>query len=365
MVDPVGLGIVGLGRWAGAHAAAAARSEQVRIVNCHSRTAETREAFAHAHRVDRTAGSFEALLADGDVEALIVSTPNDVHADQVVAAVRAGKPVLVDKPLSVDVAEGIDLVRAVAAAGVPVGVAHHARRLAGHRAARAWIDSGNAGQVRLAYGDFSNDRGTAMKPDAWHRTARGFRAGVLIQVGIHQVDVMLYLLGPVVTVNARFEYGVLGPDMPDVAAVTMTHASGAVSVVTCSWTTPSHYRTDLLATGGNLSFRLDHRHWPGGDIDDHGELMLQSGNGVRAPFPVTKGDPLKDQLDELARAAREGTPMSIDAVAGLRAVAVVEASVRSARDRGTMVEIEHLVRAAGGEDEEVAMVVGPEPPERQ
>lgn len=357
MADETGLGIVGLGRWANAHAGGAARSDAVRIVNCFARTAETRRAYATAHGVDRTAGSLEELLADPGVEGIVVSTPNDFHAEHVAAAVAAGKPVLVDKPLSVDVAQGLALWRTVTAAGVPVGVAHHARRLAGHRAARAWIDEGQAGVVRMAYGDFSNNRGAVMKPDAWHRTARGSEAGVLIQVGIHQVDVMLYLLGPAIEVNARFGYDALGPSMPDAAAVTMTHASGAVSVVTSSWTTPSHYRTDLLATGGNLSFRLDHGHWTSGDVDDHGEVILDPAGGQRAPHPITKGDPLRDQLDELGRSAREGTPMSIDLLAGLRAVAVVEASVQSARQGGAGVSIEQLLRESGGTDDEVSAVV--------
>ena len=357
MADRVGLGIVGLGRWANAHAGAAARSESVRIVNCYARTEETRRAYAAAHAVERTAASFEALVADPAVEAVVVSTPNDLHAEQVVVAAAAGKPVLVDKPLAVDVAEGLDLLRKVTVAGVPVGTAHHARRLAGHRATREWIDSGGAGDVRMASGDFSNNRGAHMKPDAWHRSARGSEAGVLIQVGIHQVDVMLYLLGPVAGVNARFEYGVLGPTMPDAAAVTMTHTSGAVSVVTSSWTTPSHYGTDVLATGGNMSFRLDHGHWTSGDVDDHGELVLDPADGDRTPYPVSKGDPLRDQLDELGRAARSGTPMSVDVPAGLRAVAVVEASVLSARRGGAPVSIEELVLKSGGSEREAALLL--------
>lgn len=357
VADPVGLGIVGLGRWAGAHASAAARSEHVRIVNCFSRMPASRIAFADTHGVDRTAGSFEELVADPAVEAVVVSTPNDLHAAQVASAMAAGKPVLVDKPLSVDVAEGLTLLRAAVRTGVPVGVAHHARRLAGHRAARAWIDSTGAGQVRMAYGDFSNNRGALMKPNAWHRTARGSEAGVLIQVGIHQIDVMLYLLGPVVEVNARFEYEVLGPSMPDAATVTMSHASGAVSVVTSSWTTPSNYRTELAATGGNLSFRLDHGHWTSGDVDDHGELVIDPADGARSPYPIVKGDPLRDQIDELGRAARLGVPMGVDLVAGLRAVAVVEASVRSARNHGAPVSIGELVASSGGTAAEVALVV--------
>jgi predicted dehydrogenase len=357
VAERVGLGILGVGRWAAAHAGAAARSESVRIVNCFARTPQARDAYAEAHGLDRTAESIEALLSDPAVEAVIVSTPNDLHARHVAAAVEAGKPVLVDKPLSVDVAEGLALLAATRSAGIPVGVAHHARRLAGHRAARAWIEGQEAGEVRMAQGDFSNNRAAHMKSDAWHRTARGSEAGVLIQVGIHQVDVMLYLLGPAVEVNARFEYEALGPSMPDAAAVTMTHASGALSVVTSSWTTPSHYRTDLLATGGNLSFRLDHGHWTSGDVDDHGELVLDPLDGRPAAYPIVKGDPLRDQLDELGRSARDGTPMMVDVAAGLRAVAVVEASVLSARQAGAAVSIERLVRESGGSDHEVGLLV--------
>jgi UDP-N-acetyl-2-amino-2-deoxyglucuronate dehydrogenase len=358
MTEPVGLGIVGLGRWSNAHAAAAARSAHVRFVSCFSRTESRRDAFASEYGLDRTATSYNALLEDPGVEAVVVSTPNDLHASQILAALDTGKPVLVDKPLSVDVAEGLEILRAVRTRDIPVGVAHHARRLAGHRAAKQWIESGDAGTVRVGYGDFSNNRAAHMRPDAWHRTAKGSEGGVLIQVGIHQVDTMLDLLGPPRSVNARFTYDVLGPTMPDAAAVTIGHASGALSAITCSWTTPSHYRTDLLATGGNLEFTLDHGHWTSGDVDDHGTLELDPPDGPRRPYPTEKGDPLRAQLDELGRAARDGTPMTVDGVAGLRAVAVVEASVRSAAEDGAPVSIPDLVRGSGGSDDEARLLAG-------
>lgn len=357
-MSEIGLGIVGLGRWSNAHASAASRSDLVRFVSCFSRTPERRAEFAGRHGVDRAAASFEELLSDPEVEGIVLSTPNDVHASQILAALDAGTPVLVDKPLAVDVAEGLEILRAAETSGVPVGVAHHARRLAGHRAAKSWIESGAAGTVRVGIGDFSNARGAHMKPDAWHRTARGSQGGVLIQVGIHQVDTMLDLLGPPEVVNARFEYRVLGPSMPDAAAVTIRHAGGALSVVTSSWTTPSHYRTELLATGGNLAFDLDHGHWTSGDVDDHGTLELDPAEGDRGPYPFTKGDPLRAQLDELGRAARDGTAMTVDVPAGLRAVAVVEASVRSAGAGGAPVSIAQLVADSGGSPSEARLISG-------
>ena len=354
----IGLGIIGLGRWANAHASAAARSDEVQFVNCHARSPESRDRFVQAHRVDRSSESVARLVSDPEVQAVVVSSPNDVHAEHVMAAIEAGKPVLVDKPLSVDVAEGLDLWRASARTGVPIGVAHHARRLAGHRVAGEWVRSGEAGTVRLAHGNFSNNRAAAMRPDAWHRTARGSEAGVFIQVGIHQVDALLSILGPVSEVNARFEYGVLGPEMPDVAAVTMAHTSGALSTVSSCWTTPSHYLTEIQAEHGTMSFRLDHGHWTSGDVDLHGEVTLRSGDGTSSVVAAAKGDPLRDQLEDLGRSVTVGSQMLVDVVEGLRAVAIVQAAVRSSAAGGSPVSIESLVRGSGASDRETSVLLG-------
>lgn len=356
MAERIGLGIIGVGRWADAHAQAAARSDRIRIVGCFGRTAAKRESFASRHGIPLVARTLNDLLVDDRVEAVIVSSPNDMHADHVAQVVQAGKPTLVDKPVTVDISEGISLLRLVKSTGVPVGVAHHARRLAGHRAAKAWIESGQAGEVRIVHADFSNARGAHLAADAWYRTARGSEAGALIQVGIHHLENVQYLIGPVTSVNARFTYKDLGAAMPDAAVVVMTHANGGLSTVSTSWTTPSHYRLDLLATGGNLEFRLDHSQWTSGNIDDFGELLLEAPDETRRPFPIIKGDPLREQLDELALAARQGASMEVGVIEGLRAVAVVEGAVSSAREDGAVVELTTLLATAGATADEIGQL---------
>lgn len=143
--------------------------------------------------IEHTAGSLPELLDDPGVEAVVVATPNDLHVPMALAAVAAGKPVLIDKPVSVDLPGGLTVLRAGAQAGAEVGVAHHARRLAGVRAAARWLASPAGGTPRLVHADFSNARGATMAANAWHRRVRGSEAGVLIQVGIHQIDNVLYL----------------------------------------------------------------------------------------------------------------------------------------------------------------------------
>lgn len=355
MSEKVGLGIVGLGRWADAHSSAAARSSRVRFVNGFARSEESRRSFAERSGVPATAGSFDELLDDPAVEAVVISTPNDMHVEQALRCVDAGKPVLIDKPVSVDLAEGLTLLRAARGAGVAVGVAHHARRLAGIRAAAGWMRE-SAGRVRLATADFSNNRSAHMKPDAWHRSARGSEAGALIQVGIHQVDNVITLLGPPESVSATFRHETLGP-MCDLAAVTITHVGGAVSVVTTSWTTPGHFTLDLLATGGNLRYELDHGHWTAGDVDAHGRVRSSEGGAPWHDLDAPHGDPLVEQLEELGAAARGDGEMEVDVVAGLRAVVVVQAAVISAAEGGAAVTVEELATEAGAADDELTELV--------
>lgn len=354
---PVRLALIGLGRWAQAHAAAAQRSDQVEMVACYSRDAARREAFAVDNKICWAAPSFEAVLASGDIDGVVLSTPNDLHVEMTLEAGRAGKAVLVDKPVAVDVGEGLQLLRR-AADLPPVGVAHHARRLAGHRVQQGWITSGRAGVVQVAHATFSNNRSLAMQPGAWHRHARGSEGGVLIQVGIHHVDTLMHLLGPVHTVNARFGYGHLGPDMPVIAVVVMTHDSGAVSTVASSWTTPSYYRLDLQATAGRFEYHLDHRFWTHPEVDAHSVATLWPADAEQAQVDLSRhaGDPLCDQLNDFAGSITGAQPPPVSVLEGLRASAVVEAAVESARRDGQAVAIAEVARRHGASTAEVAQL---------
>jgi predicted dehydrogenase len=354
----VGVALLGLGRWSEAHVAAATRSKLVDVVGCYSPERARQDAFASAHGVETRYGSFDEVLAAPEVEAVVLSVPNDLHVEMSMAARAAGVHVLVDKPVCVDIAEGLDLLRSVDATP-HISVAHNARRLAGHRAQKAWIDSGAAGDVGFAWGTFSNSRGASMVGDHWYRGARGADAGVLIQVGIHQIDNVLWLLGPAAQVNAVFGFGVISSTMPHQATVTITHASGAVSVVSSGWTTPSHYRLDIQATGGNSEFWVDHRYWTAGDVDDHSELAMWPLGGERHIHPIADGgDPMRDQLDDLARAIRGGGSPGVSVLEGLRAMAVVRAAVQSAAGDGMAVLVKDLARSAGATHAEAGAIVG-------
>jgi predicted dehydrogenase len=168
-------------------------------------------------------------------------------------------------------------------------------------------------------------------------------------VGIHQVDNLLHLLGPPATVNARFQYGTPGLPLPDLALVTIAHTGGSMSAVASSWTTPSYYRLDLLATEGNLEYRLDHAGWAGAGVDEGSELVWEQPGKGREVVELASGDPLREQLEELGAAARQGAPMEVTVLDGLWATVVVEAAVHSAEREGAAVKVADLLAAAGAD----------------
>ena len=108
--EPLTVACIGLGWWSDVLADAITRSGKLRIAACYSRSAEKRKAFAGKYG-GRAAPSYEAILSDDSIEAIINTTPNNVHLETTCAAARAGKHVFLDKPIANTIADG----RAIAA----------------------------------------------------------------------------------------------------------------------------------------------------------------------------------------------------------------------------------------------------------
>src|SRR5512139_3422555 len=139
--EKVGVAHVGNGSWAGVIANAVQRSQKVRIVTCYSRTPEKRQAFSKKYGCDQEK-SFEDVLKREDVEGILLTTPNAIHAEQAVLAAQHGKHVFVDKPIANTFADGKRMVEGCQKAEVILMVGHDMRRLSGFRKMKKLIDGG-------------------------------------------------------------------------------------------------------------------------------------------------------------------------------------------------------------------------------
>lgn len=283
--------------------------------------------------------SFSDVLATERPDGVIVATPNQVHVENGLEAVAAGIPLLVEKPIADDLAEGERLVTAAERAGIPLLVGHHRRHNPIMRAAREIVSSGRLGRIVAVNALF-----WLYKPDdyfdlSWRREAG---AGPVFLNLIHDVDNLRYLIGEVVAVQAVESNAVRGNAVEETSAIILEFASGVLATVSVcdtvvapwSWemTTgenPAYPVADeacylLAGTAGSLSLpKLE--VWFNDARPGWWEPLQRSRLGVVAR------DPLALQIRHFAAVIRGQEAPLVDGREGLRTLEVITAIKQAAR----------------------------------
>lgn len=314
---------IGLGWWGGVLADAAVRTRDVEVVSCFARSEEAREAFASKHGC-RAASSFEEVLADDGVDALIVATPHGTHLDMVRAAAAAGKHVFLEKPITLTVAEGRACIEAAEEAGITLLIGHHRRRSAANRALKRLVDAGDLGVVHLASAEMYVPKYQDPPPGSgWRMTREESPAGAMTGLGVHMVDTMQYLLGPVARVSAISKQILGRSALDDMTSVVLEFASGPLGTLNTSLVLPR--RCDISLHGHEQSA------W---SLED-GKRLLRQTKAQPAPTeePIALVDELVEQLDELAACARGEARPETDGAGAVSVIAVLEAIVEAIESR--------------------------------
>src|SRR3954463_167179 len=292
-MKPLRVGCLGMGWWSDVLADAMKRSGKFEMVGCYTRSAEKRLAFSKKYGC-KAVDSYEQLLRDKSVEAIVNTTPNNVHLETTRAAAAAGKHVFLDKPIANTVADGFAITEACRKAKVVLALGYQRRRESHFRFVKQEIDAGRFGKLVNAEANISRDRLGKIDLSSWRYTAEGMPGGVMLQIGIHYSDVLEYLLGPVKAVNGSFARLVLPGDNPDVASLVLEHESGARSTLNASYASASEYY--LMNVYGKEASAY---------YDFHGGLrILQRTSGKPEFIKTEKNDALVDELEEFARAVR-------------------------------------------------------------
>jgi len=321
-MTPVRVAAVGVGGWGRVLADAARKETGLAVVACTSRSAENRAAFARAYDC-REHPSFDAVLADGDVEGVLVTTPHSVHAEQVVAAAQAGKHVFVDKPFTLTLADARRATDACGRARVVLAVGHQRRRQAAHRTLKRLLDEGALGRPVQIEGNFSADIGFTLKPGMWRTVRDETPGGPMTNLGIHHVDTYRYLLGPIVRVAALVRRVALtGVDIDDATSILFEFASGSLGYLGTSWVHAN--RTAMLTVHGTEA-----QAWS--EADGARLFLARRGQPERVAVPLTAVDAVVDELAEFARCVRDGTKPEVGGEEATANIAVLEAIVESSQ----------------------------------
>jgi predicted dehydrogenase len=311
---------IGIGWWSDVLADAVQRTGgRIEIASCFTRSADKREAFAAKYGC-ASAASLDEILADDAIDGIINTTPNHVHLATTRAAAEAGKHVFLDKPIANTIGEARAITRCCADAGVVLAVGYQRRRESHFRWIRQRIEDGAFGTLVQAEANISRDRLGQFEPGHWRYTAEGMPGGVVLQIGLHYVDVLMMLLGPVRTVSGMASQLVLPGDNPDVGTLLMTHENGAVSSLSTSYASASEYYL-MNVYGKRMSACYDLFG---------GLRCLRQGETGPTPVAVAKNDTLAEELVEWADAARGDRIPEVGGDGATESLAVVKAGVRSA-----------------------------------
>jgi predicted dehydrogenase len=332
MASPLRVACIGMGWWSDVLADAIKRSGKIEIVACFTRSEDKRTAFAKKYGCKAVA-SYEAVLADNSIEAIVNTTPNDVHLPTTKRAAEAGKHVFLDKPIANTITEGRAITEICRNAGVVLGMGYQRRRESHFRWIRREIDEGRFGRVVNAEANISRDRLGKIDLNSWRYQAAGMPGGVMLQIGIHYADVLTYLMGPVKAVRGQFAQLVLPGDNPDVASMILEHDNGALSTLNASYASASEYYLMNIYGKDATAF-----------YDRHGGLrVLRRGEDKATAVAVPKNDTFVEELEEWAAACRGNGKPEVGGEYATESLAVVRAGILSARE-GRRVEVAEILR---------------------
>jgi predicted dehydrogenase len=202
--------------------------------------------------VDDTYTDYRDLLAGAHFDALSICTPNSTHHPITLAAVAAGKHVLCEKPVSLDLAQGEEMVAAAKVAGVVFQVGHHLRSWASASRAKAMIDAGDLGTITAIRFRQAHDWGGGGVRGVFGSKAHS-GGGTLLDNGCHLFDLARYFGGDVDNVFARIARLQYDIEVEDTAHASLLFTSGALGTIETAWTaTGYHEGFWIFGTRGSL-----------------------------------------------------------------------------------------------------------------
>lgn len=330
-MEPVRVASLGIGWWSNVLADAVKRSSEIEIVSCYTRSEDKRQDFSEKYNC-RAASSYEEILADDSIQGIINTTPNNIHYETTKAAAEAGKHVFLDKPITVNVADGLATAKVCEDAGVILSVGFQRRRENHFRWIKKEIEAGHFGKLVQAEGNISRDRVGQFEPGHWRYQAEHMPGGVMLQIGSHYLDVLEMLMGPVVQVSAQTAQLVLPGDNPDVANIILEHETGALSSLTASYASASeYYMLNIYGKEASAYYDLF-----------GGLRYLKRGETGSTPVQCEKNDTIVEELNEFAECIRGNAKPECDGYWATHSLAVILAGVRSSKE-GRSVKVSEIM----------------------
>jgi predicted dehydrogenase len=316
--------IVGLGRWGQSfvtamHGHGDGQRDRLRFVRAIDVAPQAARDFAARHGI-RFGTSYADALADPEVAAVVLATPHSLHLDQVLAAAKAGKPVFCEKPLALKATDAARMIDACQRANVVLGVGHNRRWWPAMQALRRIVESGEMGQLLHIEAHNSNENSNNVR-GGWREDPAESPGGGMTGAGLHALDAMISIAGPVRWVHARLAERKAPPAPLDTASAMLEFADGTTGLLATVRATPFFWRVHAFGTLGSA------------EVLGETELILRKTGEAARRLPLEPLDSLRAELEAFADAVEGRAPFPISGAQMLQTVAAFEATIRSIGSR--------------------------------
>lgn len=325
MANTLRWGILGTGNIARQFAAGLASSTRTAVQAVASRTADTASAFAQAHRVPTAYGAYDQLLRDRAVDAVYVSLPNSMHHEWTVAALRAGKHVLCEKPVASNAAQAEEMFDAAQRSGRVLMEAFMYRSHPLTHAVLGAVRGGEIGQLKLVRTSFCF---RTTKVEGNIRFDASLAGGALMDIGCYCLSLSRLVAGAEpLTAHAVGTLHASGVD--ESAAGVLTFPGGVVAAFTCGMTVQADNTAYVCGTEGYVEVPV-----PWKPPRENAEYRIVRGTPPKMDGPARDGPPPRDvrtvtagkelyalEADDFAAAVHDGAPPRVsreDSVGNMR-----------------------------------------------
>jgi 1,5-anhydro-D-fructose reductase (1,5-anhydro-D-mannitol-forming) len=332
----VGWGIVGIGRHPDLKVVPAMKlAADTKLIATFSRNRGRSEAFAQKHNLPAAYDSLRDLLRDPRINAVYIASPNFLHACHTQMAAEAGKHILVEKPMALNVKEALEMVHACRRNGVKLGVGFHLRHHPGHRKVRQLIQEGILGRMTLAQGQFfyPDPRGMDELPkktalsEWWDKPEMVGWSYSIMGMGVHIIDLLQFLLGnPILEVSAMTNGQMASRPLDDIAAIALRFKNGVIGTACCGRRVPDSENDAMVyGTHGRIALRDTVREAFGGRLE-----VISSTVNLEETYEKNLLTLYRLQVETFNRAVQKDEDFNASGMDGLRAVQVTSAIIEAA-----------------------------------
>lgn len=337
MRKKIRFGIVGCGVIADFHANALLEiPNEATLVGVTDVVYDAAEKFSKRHGI-QAFSSLEEMLSSKEIDVVNICTPSGYHADVVIKAAKAGKHIIVEKPMAI-IKEQLDAIEvACSESGVILSSISQNRFSRGVLMTKRAMEDGMLGKIVCAdiYMKYNRTQ-EYYDSGSWRGTKRVDGGGALMNQGIHGVDLLQYLAGPIKSVFAISKTLVRKIEVEDTLSATVEFESGAIGVIQATTSVFPGYPRRLEINGDKGSIVLEETSIVRWDIDNskYEDIVLQPALTSSAATPTAiSTDGHKNQILDVIRAIKTKTKPMIDVVEGRKAVDIILAIYKSSEEK--------------------------------